>query len=896
MPDDPRWPFDPVPPPRLTGGDDADLEAELESHFESMVEELEAQGRDPASARREARQRFGDPAVWRRKTHRSNPRRTGTTTMMMTRFLHDLRFTLRGFRRQPGFALMAILTLAVALAGNTAIFSVLDAAVLRALPFPDSDRLVFVNGVHRTEGQEAVRMASVPEFRDWRDRTRSIEPLVAAMARTVTLTGVAEPERLTAELVSTGYFELLGGTTSLGRTFTQEELSVPDGFPVVVLGHDLWQRAFAGDPQVIGRTFDINQRTVEVVGVMAEGFAGFSLGADLWSPLAMISLVASTDVLDARGSRFLPVMGRLAPGVSVEDAAAEFETVAVDLQAEHPRAHEDRFAQIQPFRDGFLGTTGDLLWILFGAGALLLVIAGANVANLLLVRAHGRARELTVRRAIGADGSRITQQLLTESLTLATIGGAAGLLLAHGALRAATPLIPQGVLPSYVQPAVSLRAFGFTLLVLVVVGLASGLVPAVTSARRDLGGVLRSGRGSLGGRRNRAQKLFVVTQVGLALMLLVGAGLLTRSFRAQLSIDPGLEMDGIHALRVQPPAERYPDAESLRIYAEELHRQVREVPGVSSVALSSDFPFRGGSSGSYAFNPADVETRIRIHRHSVSPGFFEQLQVDLLDGRFIGTEDVAGAPGVVVVSQAFAERVFPGEPSVVGRQIYAGRPDDPDNLAEIVGVVENVRFRNLTQDMLDGPNSPDVFFALAQVPSRTHEVSYRVEGDAAAATAAVRRAVQALDPAAPPFAMAALTELYAEQTAMPRFAAVLMGVFSLLALSLAAVGIYGVLTFTVGQRGPEIALRRALGADARDVASGVVADSLKLAGVGVVVGGVAAVAGAGVLESLLFDVETTDVATLGLTGVGLLFVATVAAAVPAMRAARKSPADALGGD
>lgn len=896
MSDPGRWPFDPVPPPGLTGGDDTELEIELESHFESLVEELIAGGMEPSAARAEARTRFGDPAAWKQKTVRSNPRRTGTMKTMMTSILQDLRFALRGFRRNPGFAAMAILTLAVALAGNTAIFSVVDAAVLRALPFPDANELVFVNGVHRTGGEDAVRMASVPEFRDWRERTRTLDPLVASMGSTLTMTGVTEADRIDAELVSENYFELLGGSAALGRTFTAEEFAVPDAYPVVVVSHALWQRVFAGDPAVVGRTLELNQRTVEIVGVMAEGFGGSNLTTDVWAPLSMVELVASVDLLDSRGTRFLPVMGRLAPGATPDDAVAEFETIAVSLQDEYPEAHEDRFAQIVSFKEGFLGTTGDLLWILFGAGALLLVIAGANVANLLLVRAHARSRELTVRRAIGADSGRITGQLLTESVTLATVGGVLGLLLAGWALRAAMPLIPEGVLPAYAQPAVSARAFGFTLLVLAIVGVASGLVPAITSARRDLAGALRSGRGGLAGQGNRAQKLFVVTQVGLALMLLVGAGLLARSFRAQLSIDPGLEMDAIHALRVQPPAERYPDGASLRIYADELRRQVSEVPGVASVALSSDFPFRGGSSGSYAFDPADIETRIRIHRHSVSPGFFEQLQVDVVDGRLLDSSDGADAPGVIVVTQAFADRVFPGEPSIVGRQVYVGPPNSADNLAEIVGVVDNVRFRNLTQDMLDGPNSPDVFFSLAQVPSRTHEVSYRVEGDPATVTAAVRRVVQQLDASTPAYAMASLRDLYESQTAMPRLAAVLMGVFSLLALSLASVGIYGVLTFTVGQRGPEIALRRALGADATDVARSVVADSLKLAGVGIVIGGVAAFAGAGVLENLLYEVETTDFATLGVTGVALLLVAGVAAAVPAARAARKSPADALGGE
>lgn len=892
--DPPSWPFERVPPPHVSGDDDA--RAEIESHIELLVDELVAGGMSDTEARLEARARFGDPAAWQKKTNRTDPRRHGTMTTMMTRFLQDLRFALRGFRRNPGFAAMAVLTLAVALAGNTAIFSVLDAAVLRALPFPDADRLVFINGVHRTAEGEAPRMASVPEFRDWRERARTVDPVVASAANTFTMTGVAEAERLQGELVSEGYFELLGGSTALGRTFTDEEYTLYDLPPVAVLSYPLWQRAFGGAPDVVGRTFQLNERTVEVVGVMPEGFVGTGLQSELWAPLPAISLVASTEILDSRGTRFLPVLGRLAPGATLDDAQAEFEGIAGQLQQEHPDSHEDRFARLLTFREGYLDTTGDLLWILFGAGLLLVVIAGANVANLLLVRAHARTRELTVRRAMGADSGRITGQLLTESVALATIGGILGLLGAGWALRAALPLVPEGVLPSYAEPGVSLRAFGFTMAVLAFVGLASGLVPALTSARRDLASTLRSGRGSLAGRGNRAQKAFVVTQVGLALMLLVGAGLLTRSLRAQLAIDPGLEIEGVHALRVSPPRERYPDGESLRIYADELTRRVSEVPGVSEVALSSDFPFRGGSSGAYTMRPDDPETLIRIHRHSVSPGFFDLLEVEILAGRVFTLADDAEAPGVVVVTEAFVERVFPEDPApaaAIGRQVWVGNPNDPENLAEIVGVVENVRFRNLTQSMMDGPNSPDQFFALAQVPSRTHEVSFRVAGDEGAAVAGVRRAVQELDPSTPPFGLAALRELYDNQTAMPRLAAVLMGAFSVLALSLASVGIYGVLTFTVGQRGPEIALRRALGADAGDVARSVVWDAVKLAGVGVVVGGLAAFFAGDLLESLLYQVQAGDVTTLAVTGVALLAVAAVAAAVPAVRAARKAPADAL---
>ncbi|MBT8402877.1 MAG: ABC transporter permease, partial [Gemmatimonadetes bacterium] len=400
----------------------------MESHLELLVDELVAAGLSSAEARREARARFGDPAAWRRKTHRSDPRRTGTMTTMMTRILQDLRFALRGFRRSPGFAAMAMLTLAIALAGNTALFSVLDGAVLQALPFTDSDRLVFINGVHRTADGEAFRGASPMEFRDWQARATRVGPVVAASGSTFTLTGVDAAQRLVGELVSEDYFSLLGGEAALGRTFTDEEYAVVDGPFVAVLSHGLWRSAFGADPDIVGSTIRLNDQSVEVVGVMPEEFVGANMGSQLWTPFVQYGLVGNSEILQARGSRWLPVIGRLARGVTLGEAQAEFESIALGLQEEHPQAHEDRFARLVPFKESYLGSTGPLLWILFGAGTLLLVIAAANVANLLLVRAHARTRELTVRRAIGADSSRITSQLVTESLALAFFGGVLGLL------------------------------------------------------------------------------------------------------------------------------------------------------------------------------------------------------------------------------------------------------------------------------------------------------------------------------------------------------------------------------------------------------------------------------------------------------------------------------------
>ncbi len=888
------WPFRRAPGPGgLEGDADAEIRDELDLYLELRTEELIEEGMTPAAARRGAERRFGNRREIERRLRREARRRhtrDGRWTMGWS--TRDVMYALRGLARAPGFAAVAILTLGVALGANTAIFSVLDAAVLRALPFADHERLVFVNGYHLQDGQRAIRNASVPEFRDWRERTRSIDPMVAYDPSGVTLSRADEgAERVLAELVSEGYFDVLGGAVASGRFFTEDELSTPGGHPVAVLAHELWQRRFAGDPDVVGQTVEINERTVTVVGVAAEGFRGATLSTELWLPLAMIGIVGSPDILESRGTRFLPVLGRLVPGATVASAEAELDEISLELQALYPDAHEDRFAQVRSFREGYLGTTGDLLWVLFGAGALLLLVASANVANLLLVRAHGRAGELVVRRALGASGGRLTRQLMTESLVLAGLGGVVGFVLAAWGLGALTELVPDGVLPAYADPVISGRVFAFTLVVLALVGIGAGLVPAVRSGRGDLAGALRGARGAVSG--GRAQRVFVTTQVALALLLLIGAGLLTRSFRAQLAVDPGMEMDGVHVFRVELPSSRYPDAEALRVFTEQLTRAVSVVPGVSSVAASSDFPFRGRSSGSYVAREDDPETRIRYHRHSVSPGYFTNLGVELLAGRFLEERDDERAAGVAVVTEAFVRRVFPDAGSGVGRTFWIGNPSNPDNLAEIVGVVEDVRYRNLTQDMMAEPNSPDVFFSLRQVPSRTLEVSYRVAAADAPPVARVRDAVRAIDPDLPVFAESTLREGYLQQTATPRLAALLMSLFGAVALTLACVGIYGVLAFTVARRTREIAVRRALGAKAGDVARSVVWQGVTMAALGAAIGAGGAALGVRVLEGLLFSIPPTDPVTFALAAAATLAVAALAAAIPAWRAATRSPAEAL---
>ena len=889
-----RWPFRRRLPPGRPGDEEDQIRAEIEHYLELRTEELMAEGRSAEEARAEAERRFGDPeAIARRMGRRAQNQGTGRRTM--GRIWHDVRHALRGFRRSPGFTAVAVLTLAVALAGNSALFSVLDEAVLQALPFPDHDRLVFVRGYHDTDGQRAYRMASIPEFMDWRAGSRSFTGMAAVDGTSVTLGGADRPERLQAEAVSGGYFELLGADAALGRTFTLAEAETPDAASLVVLSHDLWQRRFAGDGDVLGRRVQVDGVAYSVLGVMPPEFQPVGLdGVDLWLPLAAYGAGA----FEARGGRFLPVVARLATGFTVEEAQADLDAIAGDLQAAHPEAHEDRWGEVIPFREGYLGTTGDLLWVLFGAGVLLLLIAAANVANLLLVRAHRRTREITVRRALGAGGGRVASQLMVESLVLAALGGLVGLILAAWGLSALLPLVPAGVLPAYVDPGISGRVFMGTLAILAVVGVTAGLLPAWSCARRDLASTLRAGgRGSTAGGR-RTRQAFVIAQVALAILVLVGAGLLTRSFRAQLAVNPGLEMDGIQVFRVQPPAERYPDGASLRVFASGVLEAVGSVPGVEQVTASSDFPFRGRSSGSYIVRPEAPEELIRYHRHSVSPGYFETLGVELLAGRTFTAADDETARGVAVVTEAMVRRVFPELPrvaSAVGRSVFIGPPEDPENQAEIVGVVENVRYRNLTQDMMATPNSPDVFFSLRQVPTRTHEVSFRTRRDPAEVFAAVREALATVDPEVPLYLPAALGDAYRAQTATPRFAALLMGLFSALAVLLACVGIYGILAFTVGQRAQEIAVRRALGAQAGTVAGSVIREGLTFAAAGILLGGCGAWWASGLLEDFLYQVRPADPGTYVAVAVTVLAVVLAAAAIPAWRATRRDPVEALTG-
>ncbi len=874
-----------------------DIREELELYLELRTEELVESGMDPIEARRVAEEHFGDAARIEDELRRQARRRRAKrgTVMTMGGLKQDVRFALRTLRRNPGFAFVAVLTLGLALGGNTAIFSVVDAALLQAMPFEDADELVFVNGSHRTDGEVAIRGASFPEFYDWQDRARTIEPMAAVGTFTLAVSGDGEAEPLAVEMVTEEYFAVLRAEAALGRTFTAEEHG-PGGTPgLAVLSDGLWERRYGHDTSALGSTVVLDDQPYSVIGVMPPSFGGTALNTDVWIAESSVSLIGFEGLTDARTARFLSVVGRLHG--PEEGAQEELDAIAAELQRLYPAEHEDRFAQIQGFREAYLDTTGQLLWVLLGAGALLLAIGAANVANLLLVRAHGRTREIVLRRALGAETHRVAGQLLTESVVLAAAGGVLGLFLAWVGLRTLAPMIPQGVLPGYVDVALSAKTFLFSAATLAVVGLFMGLVPAMASARVQLATTLREGGLSAAGslKRLRAQHLFVIAQVALALVLMVGAGLLTRSFRAQVGVDTGASISDVVAMRVSLPDVRYPDAEARREFGDEAHRLAETLPGVENASVSSDLPFRGGSVGSYVYAQSAPEDRIRYHRHSVGPEYLETVGIELSAGRFISETDVADGPGVAVITEAMAARVFPDE-NPVGQTMYMRPGADPDFAFEVVGVIRDLRYRDLTTSLMAERNSPDIFFAFSQIPTSTIEIAVKVQGEPESFVPALRALAAELDPDLPVFDVAPVVEGYRAQTATPRFAAFLMSLLSGLAALLACVGIYGILSFAVGQRGREIAVRLAIGASAPSVARSVIGDGMKLVSIGLGVGALVALTGSRALEHLLFEVTRTDPITFVSVAGLMLAVAAVAALIPAVRATRKDPAAVLGAE
>ena len=814
--------------------------------------------------------------------------------------LNDFRYALRTLRRRPTFTAAVVLTLALGIGTSSAVFSLLDAALIRPLPFAEPSRLAMLWGVagpEREGRRREVRGASFAEIVDWHSLSHSFSDVSAYDEISLNLGAGGDPRRIDAEMVSASYFRILGAVAERGRAFSTDDDRVPDASPVAVISHALWTTQFASDPGIVGRSITLNDRPFTIVGVMSDGFHGLSFDTDVWVPMMMISLTASKGALESRGSRWLGAVGRLRPGVTVDGAQLDVNTVARQLEARYPDTNRERGVQLYSLQDSALGTTRQLLVALFVAVLLFLLIACANVVNLQLVRATSRRREIALRIAVGADAGRLTRQLLVEGITLAAVGAVAGIALAVWGLGALLPLLPAGALPRYVNPTIDWRVVAFAAGLTAVCGIIFGLAPALAVRRLTLSDSLKEGaRAATGGiaslRKLGPQQLLVVSEIALALVLLVASGLMVRSLRQQLAVEPGFRPDGVVTANLTLPRGRYAGQARVQ-FVNELLSRVRTLPQVQSAAIGSDMPLGGNVNAGSMFVDGVTPEPVRSYRHRVTPDYFATLGIPIVSGRSFTAADRDSAQDVAILSAAAARRFWPGQ-DPVGRQFRLGDATGPR--VTIVGVVGTARFRDLTTDLAASTSEPDIFYSFAQLPDVDLSLLVRTSGDQSTVMAAIQREVSAIDPGLPLYQVSRMSDVVARQTATARFGSSVLGSFSLVAMLLASIGIYGVLAFVIGLSRKEIAIRLALGATRARVVRLIVRQGMTLVAIGVVVGLVGAYYATSAISTQLFGVTATDPLTFVIVPLLLATIALVASYLPSRTAARIDPQQALKSD
>ncbi|HEX2188842.1 MAG TPA: ABC transporter permease [Longimicrobiaceae bacterium] len=795
----------------------------------------------------------------------------------------DLRHAFRSLRRSPGFTLVAVLTLALGIGANASIFSVVNAVLLRPLPYPEPERLV---RLLTEEGGERGPNVTPPDFLDVESRSRVFSAVAAYGHGTAALSGDGEPLRLATARTSAGFFRTLGVAPALGRGFLPGD-NLPGSEPVVVLGHGLWTQRFGGDPAVVGRRVVLDGRPTTVVGVMPAGF-DYPAGREAWTPLEYSEGFAGEE---SRFNYSVEAVARVRPGVAPERVRADLDAVMAAIHEAEPRKATVSLVPV-PLREHLLGDARTPLLVLSGAVGLVLLIACANVANLFLARASSRRGEFAVRTALGAGRGRLVRQLLAEGAVLGTLGGAAGLLLAGWGTEALVALQPQG-LPRLDEVAVDGATLAFVAGAALLTVLLVGLAPAMRATRPDLAQTLRDAAGARGERGgNRLRSGMVVAQLALSVVLLAGAGLLAKSFARLMAVDPGFRTEGALAFEVVLPSSAYESDAQVDAFYGQLTEGLRGLPGVRSVGAAVSLPLTGFGMGS-AFSvegraPARPGDGQEIQVRAATPDFFRTLGIPLVRGRLFSAEDRAGAPPVVLLNRAAARRFFPAE-DPLGKRITLTwtRKDEPVG-GTVAGVVADVREFGLDQD-----TRPTLYVAHAQVPLRRMEVVLRTGADPLALAPAVRREVAALDPALPVAGVRTLDALVEESVSARRFYLLLLGVFAAAALALAAVGVFGVMSYSVARRTREIGLRMALGAHAGRMQRMVLREALVLAALGIALGLAGALAATRLLRALLFQVGATDPATFLAVAAVLAAAALLASWLPARRATRVDPMVAL---
>jgi putative ABC transport system permease protein len=807
----------------------------------------------------------------------------------MEKLLQDLRYAARMLVKHPGFTAVAALTLALGIGANAAIFSVVNAVLLRPLPFDEPERLVAVWTPHPKRGI-ARGASSYPDFADYRDQSASFEALAAFRERDYTLAIGDSAERLEGARVSWPFFSMLRVQPQLGRAFSADEDRL-GGPRVAILSHGLWQRRFGSAPDVVGRAVNLDGEPHTVVGVLPEDFRlDFRIpGAEVFTLMGL----EGKDSLEARGMHYLGVIGRLRPGVPIEQAGADLVAVAARLEQAHPDSNSGRTAAVFPLHEEIVGDVRRGLLVLLGAVALVLLVSSANVANLLLARATEREREVALRSALGASRARLGRQLLTESVLLALAGGTLGLLLAFWGVGVLVAQAPAD-LPRAADIRLDGRVLAFTFGVSILTGLLFGTAPAWRSAGAPLAVLNEGGRGSGGPRRQRTRHALIVAEVAISLVLLVGAGLLLRSLGRILDVDPGFDPEGVLSARLSLPEAKYATPSAIASFYERLQARLATLPGVQAAGLAMPLPV-DGMVWMTSFirldrpEPAPGE-RITAHYKSVLPAYFDALRIPLQRGRLLSEQDRQGAPRVILINQTLARRAFPDE-DPLGRQVRFGvsvDATDEDVPWEIVGIVPDTAVTRL-----EAEPQPAFYVSALQQPIGDASLVLRAGVDPRALAESVRREVAALDPELPLHHVRTMPELLSASVAQRRFQALLLAGFAVVGLLLAAVGLYGTLAFSVGQRTREIGIRMALGAEGGGVLRLVIGQGLLPVLVGLGLGLAGAFALSRVLGGLLFQVSATDPATFAGVALLLLLTALLASYLPARRATRVDPLAAL---
>ena len=813
----------------------------------------------------------------------------------MNNFLKDIRFAFRGLLQRPGFALIAVFSLALGIGANTAIFSLVNTVLLRSLPVQNPEQIVAIS--LRGKG-DLFSAFSYPNYKDFRDRNEVLSGLAAHRIVPLSMSNSGNNQRLWGYMVSDNYFDVLGVNPIKGRTFQPEEEQNKSAYPVVVISYDCWQQRFAGNPSVIGTDVLLNNHPFKVIGVTPQAFKGTELiyTPDVWVPVSTVQWVEpGSTFVDRRDSGNFFLTGRLKPGVGAAQAEASLNIFAKQLAAEYPDTNEGQTVRVGPA--GFIlpdirGAVVSFTWILMVAVFLVLLVTCANLAGLLLARATDRRREIAIRLAIGANRLQLIRQLLTESVLVSIIGGVLGLLLAVWMINLLLAFKPPLDFPLSVDVAVDWRVLLFSFLASVVTGLIFGLAPAIQATRADVVTAIKESATQGGARKSRLRSVLVVSQISLSLVVLIGGGLLVRTLLRLQTMNPGFDPQNAMMLWFDVGLQGYDDARGAQFYRQVVER-VDALPGVKSSVVTSYVPLSLNYNGNSVFvegQPAERGANAPSAMvGSVGPRYFETLRTPLLEGREFTAFDTDKSTKVAVVNEAFVRQLMPflqTAREAIGRRVSISGPEGP--FIQIVGVAQTGKYFNIAED-------PRAFLwtPLLQDYNNSATLIVRTNGDPVPMISAIRNEVQSLDPNLPLYEVKTLTEHMRLALFPPRVAASVLGVFGLVALLLAAMGIYGITSYSVAQRTHEIGIRIALGAQLRDVLKLVLSHGVKLTLLGVAIGLVGAFVVTRAITSLLYGVSATDPLTFGLVSLALILIALLACYIPARRATKVDPLVAL---